>query len=505
MPPFARCTLLALTLTAPVLPAQEGAVATITAADIAARVGRLAHDSMRGRFTPSPELDRTAAYIAAEFARFGLEPMGDGGAFVQRYRLDRSVPDTAASYMTVGSRRLAFGRDVIPMTPVDDPRPVTGRTLVVTGSSAPDRPLDVAGAVVVLAVPTQGAGQPSAQIRPLLRAIQQAAPAAIVLPVDSPDEVWREVMAGQSRTALEPAWRQGRGRPSLQVRDRALAPALAAAGVDLAAARLATGPAQAQVVNVPISIVSRARPVETVYAPNVAGLLRGGDPALAAEVVVLSAHMDHIGVVGAGSCRPVGADSICNGADDNASGTVSVVELAEAFAARSPRPRRSLLFLTVSGEERGLWGSDYITAHPPVPIDRIVAGLNLDMVGRNWTDTIVAIGREHSDLGATLARVEAAHPELRMTVRDDPWPQERFYFRSDHYNFARRGVPILFFFSGPHADYHRPTDHPERIDAEKQARLTRLVFYLALEVANAPERPVWVPESYRAIVAGDGR
>jgi len=203
-----------------------------------------------------------------------------------------------------------------------------------------------------------------------------------------------------------------------------------------------------------------------------------------------------------GRCRAVGADSICNGADDNASGTVSVLELAEAFAALSPRPRRSILFVTVSGEERGLWGSDYFAAHPPVPIGQIVADLNMDMVGRNWPDTIVAIGREHSDLGTTLARVQAAHPELRMTVRDDPWPNERFYYRSDHYHFARRGVPILFFFSGTHADYHRPSDHPEKIDAEKQARLTRLIFHLALEVANAPLRPAWVPASYEAIVDG---
>jgi Zn-dependent M28 family amino/carboxypeptidase len=210
--------------------------------------------------------------------------------------------------------------------------------------------------------------------------------------------------------------------------------------------------------------------------------------------------MDHVGVVGRGRCRAVAGDSICNGADDNASGTASVVELAQAFAALTPRPRRSILFVTVSGEERGLWGSEYFTAHPPVPVARMVADLNMDMVGRNWPDTIAAIGREHSDLGATLARVEAAHPELRMHAVDDQWPTERFFFRSDHYHFARRGVPILFFFNGTHADYHRPSDHPEKIDAEKQARLTRLVYYLALEVANATNRPAWVPSSYEAIV-----
>jgi Zn-dependent M28 family amino/carboxypeptidase len=272
--------------------------------------------------------------------------------------------------------------------------------------------------------------------------------------------------------------------------------------VDLGAARQAVGAASVRRLGITASVLSPGAEVDHLDAPNVAAMLRGGDPGLRDEVVVITAHMDHVGVTGRGRCRPVGVDSICNGADDNASGTASVLELAEAFAAASPRPRRSILFVAVSGEERGLWGSDYFAAHPPVPIRQMVAAFNLDMVGRNWTDTISAIGREHSDLGTTLARVEAAHPELGMRAVGDLWPNERFYFRSDHYHFARRGVPILFFFNGTHADYHRPSDHPEAIDAEKQARLTRLIYYLALEVANAPQRPAWVPASYEAIVTG---
>src|SRR6185436_891029 len=129
--------------------------------------------------------------------------------------------------------------------------------------------------------------------------------------------------------------------------------------------------------------------------------------ALRDEYVVFSAHMDHVGVGAA-----VNGDSIYNGADDDASGTSTVVEIAEAFASLQPRPRRSIVFLTVSGEERGLWGSNWFASHPPVPVERIVADLNIDMVGRNWSDTIVAIGREHSDLGATLAQVNGRHPEL---------------------------------------------------------------------------------------------
>jgi Zn-dependent M28 family amino/carboxypeptidase len=177
-----------------------------------------------------------------------------------------------------------------------------------------------------------------------------------------------------------------------------------------------------------------------------------------------------------------------------------VMELAEAFSRPGARPRRSVIFLTVSGEEKGLWGSDFFTAHPPVPIKQIVADINIDMIGRNWRDTIVAIGKEHSNLGATLERVDRAHPELAMTAIGDRWPEERFYFRSDHYNFARRGVPILFFFNGVHPDYHEVTDSPDKIDSEKESRILKLLFYLGQDIANSSKRPAWNPESYKEIV-----
>jgi hypothetical protein len=234
----------------------------------------------------------------------------------------------------------------------------------------------------------------------------------------------------------------------------------------------------------------------SVTAPNTVGVLEGSDPKLKDEYIVFSAHMDHVGFR---SGRGL-ADSISNGADDNASGTVGIVELAEAFSQPGARPKRSIIFLTVSGEEKGLWGSKYFAEHPPVPVGQLVANINLDMIGRNWKDTIVAIGKEHSDLGATLNRVNAAHPELKMTAIDDIWPQERFYFRSDHVNFARKGVPILFFFNGVHQDYHRVSDSPEKIDAEKEARLLRLVFYLGQEIGNADQRPKWNEDSYNKIV-----
>jgi Zn-dependent M28 family amino/carboxypeptidase len=268
--------------------------------------------------------------------------------------------------------------------------------------------------------------------------------------------------------------------------------------VDLAEVRRANRAVARELPRMTVRLELKDTVLSRLTAPNTVGILRGTDPVLRNEYVVFSAHMDHVGIT------PGQRDSINNGADDDASGTAGVLELAQAFSRPGGRPKRSLVFLTVSGEEKGLWGSEYFTEHPTVPIDQIVANLNIDMIGRNWADTIVAIGRQHSDLGATLERVNAAHPELGMTAIDDPWPEERFYYRSDHYNFARKGVPILFFFNGVHEDYHLPSDEPAKINAAKEARILRLLYYLGLEIGNASQRPRWNPQSRSRIVDEPG-
>ena len=158
--------------------------------------------------------------------------------------------------------------------------------------------------------------------------------------------------------------------------------------------------------------------------------------------------------------------------------------------------------MTVSGEEKGLFGSRWYSENPTLPLNQTVANLNMDMIGRNWQDTIVAIGKQESTLGPLVDAVAAAHPELDMQVIDDLWPEESFYTRSDHYNFARNGVPILFFFNGVHDDYHQESDEVDKIGYDKMARIGRLVFYLGLEVANADERPMWDADAYARIVTG---
>jgi hypothetical protein len=230
-------------------------------------------------------------------------------------------------------------------------------------------------------------------------------------------------------------------------------------------------------------------------APNVVAIFRGSDPALRDEYVVLSAHMDHVGVG-----RPVRGDSIYNGADDDASGTSALLEVAEAFAALGQRPARSILFLGVSGEEKGLLGSAWFSDHPTVPITSIVADVNIDMIGRNSRDTVVVIGKDYSSLGDVVQRVAADNRGmLGLAAGDDIWPEERFFFRSDHFNFARKEIPAVFFFAGVHEDYHQPSDQVEKIDTDKAARVARLVFLTAHSIATDPQRPQWTAAGLREV------
>lgn len=482
------------------------ASASITEADYMQRLGVIAADSMRGRDTPSPGLEKTAAFIASEFESFGLRGGAPDGGFLQRYPLRSIVVDLEHSALRGGRRDLMYGRDIAPLLGTDEGGAVAGGLALVSGSQDMSRALAdgaVRGqhAVLVLGRGTRGVDQ---SVLRLLLTIRNAGAASVFVTTDQDDVGW----AASAARALRPAVGKGWGptgnaaigrdfHPILVIRTGALGDLLSGRNVDLSALQ-ARASEDARVQRVPgLRLTLAQRQLDqNVTAPNVVGILDGSDPGLKDQYVVFSAHMDHIGV----GAPDENGDSIFNGADDDGSGTTAVTEIAKAMASLSTPPKRSLIFLLVSGEEKGLWGSEFYADHPSVPIDSIVADLNSDMVGRNWPDTIVAIGRQHSDLGQTLARVNQAHPELGMTAIDDLWPEESFYTRSDHFNFARKGVPILFFFNGTHPDYHGLDDEVDRINGEKAARIARLVFYLGAEVANAPERPKWNPDSYRAIV-----
>jgi len=239
---------------------------------------------------------------------------------------------------------------------------------------------------------------------------------------------------------------------------------------------------------------------DVIYTQNVVATLEGADPALRREHVALGAHYDHVGIG-----TPVDGDSIYNGADDDGSGTTAVLAIAGAFA-RGERPRRSLLFVWHAGEEVGMWGSRYLNEHPPVPPDDIVAQLNIDMIGRSrqagddsaanrdltGPEEVYVIGPQimSDDLGALIAGVNDDYLGLEIDDRYDRVDEpSRFFFRSDHIHYARNGIPIAFFFTGVHEDYHRPSDHAARIDYAKLEKVTRTIYAVARELANQEGRP----------------
>lgn len=236
-----------------------------------------------------------------------------------------------------------------------------------------------------------------------------------------------------------------------------------------------------------------------VESENVIAYLEGADPDLKDEVLVLMAHYDHVGIT-----QPdESGDTINNGADDNGSGTTALITIANAFhEARQDgyQPKRSVMFLHVSGEERGLLGSRYYSDHPVIPIENTVANFNADMIGRSDpeniergdTDYVYLIGGEiiSSELDSLVRVANEQTVDMRLDPRyNDLQDPNQFYRRSDHWNFGRLGVPFVFFFTGVHEDYHRPSDEVDKIDFEKLSRVTRLIYSSSLEVLNYDGRP----------------
>jgi Zn-dependent M28 family amino/carboxypeptidase len=249
-----------------------------------------------------------------------------------------------------------------------------------------------------------------------------------------------------------------------------------------------------------IHTVTRRAPL---HSPNVVARLEGSDPQLRAEHVVYTAHLDHLGV-----STPVKGDSIYNGALDNASGTAEILEIARAFSRLPTRPRRSLLFVAVTGEEEGLLGSDYFASNPTVPRGSIVADINIDEDLMLWPlRDVVALGAEHSTLAAA---VERAATRLKVGVGPDPAPEQVYFIRSDQYSFVRQGIPSIDLEAGFGSDdpnikpaeisdrwdanlYHSPQDDMQQpgLDFEAAAALTRVGFLCGLYVAQQTERPRW--------------
>jgi hypothetical protein len=515
-------------------------VDTISAAQLKNYLSFIASDEMEGRDTPSRGLDTTAKFIAMNLERWGLKPAGDDGTFFQKITLRRDFLDGAHSSAEINGQKFNYGEDFLPNAvgaTLTGPLVYVGHGWVVKKKDIDAyKGIDVKDKIVVVF----GEGLPQGvsradltgksgedYISPALYAQQHGARGILTIadygmllrwdqtrqrlggPTPRPQV---EKFMNQAGPALPSIWLSPRMATALLQGEKYSAAALMAYGSGVLPTALSppNSPLNAPPITVtlPFELNAKKNVTFTVTArsekpvtQNVVAVWDGSDPVLKSEYVAVGAHYDHIGI-----CAPGTADPICNGADDDGSGTTALLGMAEAISHAKQRPKRSVLFVWHCGEEKGLWGSRYFTDYPTVPLDHIVTQLNIDMIGRSKKDgdtnplnaslsgpnQIYVIGSTmmSTELGKLSETVNKSYLNLQYDLRyDDPADPNRFFFRSDHFNYARKGIPIIFFFDGVHEDYHRPGDEWQKIDYEKMEKVTRTIYMTLWEVANLPVRP----------------
>ncbi len=531
-----RCTILLLFSLATVVaqapeavvpkaPSPPAAMQHIVEKDLIAHATFLASDELGGRLTASPGQVAAAKYIAAHFERLGLEPLGDEvegkRGWFQHYGIDRTfLRDTTK--LELGGLSLTTGFALLGAEPSSRSTSGTLRFcgLGRTSGERADVPADesLAGKIAVVVLKPRGKPPraPSAEQKmmmsfaPLQRVEAVAGAlgkkgAQAILFLQIADHVgftdllnYLAIAPGKDMLAgtFEGAQNQmaamagalagsGEGPPRLVLSLPASAKLLAELGIDaeqLAAfvAGEAAAPAAKADVAAKVNLDVGREP--DAVACNVVAVLRGSDPALAAEAIVYSAHMDHVGT-------RIDGD-VFNGADDNASGSAGLMAIAAAFAKAGQKPKRSVIFLSVSGEELGLWGSAYFVDHPPWELDKIVADVNTDMIGRSGPESkpaevTVTPSNDHRMFSTVVQDAARFGAELGLSFTSG----DKYYMRSDHYNFAAKGIPVVFFCNGEHEDYHQVSDHADKFDGKKMEAIARLAFWTGWEVANAAERP----------------
>lgn len=484
-----------LVLSAPMVHAGGEAAATITEGELREHVRYLASDELEGRDTGSAGERLAGEYLAQAFARYGLEPVGEDGSYFLPFEVAGEAQLTKASVrMDHGGfyREFEVGKDAAVFAfsgsgELDVPVVFAGYGITDPQRSYDDYAgLDVTGkAVLVLRhEPREQGGRFSAHAHFTTKAMnarQHGAVAMIVVtdPVHHPgDEDLMPFGGGaddlglislHARQSLVQGLFRLAGRDLTQVQ-REIDQDMKPRSFELGARLRATVEVQRK----------------SVLARNVVARLPGADPALAHEIVVVGAHYDHVGRGGHGSLDPRAGGEIHNGADDNASGTAGMPELAQAFSQSGQRPRRTILFMGFSGEERGLLGSEHFVKHAPVPMKDVVAMINLDMIGR-LRDGSLEVGGVGTSPGFR-ALAEQAVTAQGLKAGFDP----SGYGPSDHASFYAAKVPVLFFFTGLHDDYHRPGDDFDKFEAAGASRVARAAFLCAETIANADQRPAYV-------------
>lgn len=512
----------AAALLSALLAAVDATPDAIRPAALRAHVRFLADDSLEGRAAGSRGHETAARYVAAQLEALGLDPAGGGGSYLQPVPLRRSEIVEGSSLGLVRDGRVqeldAGGYALVPdarheEVEVEGPVVYAGYGISAPGLGHDDYAgLDVRGKVVAVLTGAparfpndQRAFYGSRQVK----ADDAASRGAVaVLFVITPEEEARypfarlvsQLRAGtMTRVGAEDGAAGLRGRAVLSRAGAEPLFAGAPRSLDRACRDASDGRPGGFALPVQVQIRVRSRHA-VVESPNVLGVLPGSDPGLAKEHVVLSAHLDHLGI---GPAQD--GDSIYNGAFDNASGTAALLEIARVLAEAPRRPRRSILFAALTAEEEGLLGAEHFVHWPPVPIGDVVADLNLDMLLTLFpVRDVIAFGAEHSSLGPVA---EEAARGLGLALSPDPFPEEVVFVRSDHYAFVRQGIPALMLSPGllsadPKVDgaalfrrwistvYHSPKDDASQpIDFEAAATIARLYLRIARAVADAPARP----------------
>jgi hypothetical protein len=502
---------------------------------VRAHVEFLADDLLEGRAAGSRGYDLAARYVAAQFELLGLQPAGDDGTWFQSIQFVEGSPVIPAGRLELrhdgGTVTLESAKDFLPSLDYFAPKSELEAPLVFVGFGvrAPERgyddfaDVDVRGKIAVLLTgapptfPSTARAHYSAGLTKNAELVRQGAVGVLSIqpPWDERLTPWERIVQQSWRPGMR--WLDDAGQPADAFpelkRRAALGPGGTAAVFEGAPKTLAQAFADAEAGR-PNSFALPGRALlggQTLttrrQSANVLARLEGSDPQLKHEYVVLTAHLDGIGKGAA-----VGGDTIYNGAMDNASGIAMLIEVARALQASEVRPKRSIVFLATTAEERGLLGADYFAAHPTVPREDIVANVNMDMpVSVVPLKDFIAYGAEHSTLGAAAAR--AAQVE-GFVLTPDPRPEEVIFVRSDQYPFVRRGIPALYIDSGEQARdaaqdgralyetfvrerYHQPSDDvAQPIDYPTLAALARVNARVTLDVANAPERPRWNPGDF---------
>ena len=496
---------LCLALTPPAASAQAihppAALKQIRQADLQRDMYALAGDAMRGREAGTVDEMRASAWLAEEMRKIGVTPKGDAGSWYQWWSMKRTRLSSTTSSVKLGDQALALWTDVVPTSNVTVD--AAGPTMFV--SNPADTTVDVRGKIVIVdmiapqasAVRTTTNTYEVNYTRPALAAssatLARRGALAVVVIADSIGEIAFE---GIAKTQVRGTYDVVGGVPRFtRAPANGAAPGGARGGVPprpvpilLAHQRTRT---QWAAVGQTADIRLRTETFETPSV-NVIGMVRGTDAKLRDEYVVFSSHQDHDGVR-----FPVNGDSIWNGADDNASTSVALLAIARAWVKQPSK--RSALFIFHGAEERGLLGSRYHVAHPVVPLDRMVAVLNGDMIGRNNPDTAALLGSQppHRNSAALVKMAIDANAALTHFAIDSSWDRpthpEGWYFRSDHVPYAEKGVPSLFFSTNLHSDYHTPRDEPKNIDYPKLTRMTEWMYLTGWIAANAAARPAVDP------------